>query len=406
MPTERAILHVDMDAFFAAIAVLDDSRLRGQPVLTGSNGPRGVVTTASYEARKFGCHSAMPMAQAKRLCPHAQVVQVPGQRIREVSRHLFAILEQFTPLMQPLSVDEAFLDVTGSRRLCGEPVQIARNLKEQIDNELNLIASVGVSFNKFLAKLASDLDKPDGLTVITPPNLDRILLPLPVSKIWGIGPATCRSLERHGVRHIADLRQLTLKQLQRQYGKQAECFYRLCRGIDHRPVVPDRNAKSIGQEQTFGQDLIDPQDVRAFLMTQTEQVGRRLRTHGLSARGMSVKIRFGDYQTITRSATLHRASRLTAELWHAARQLFDMWANQSFSPVRLIGVTATQLTHGENQLDLFCDQGRSNRQKLDQALDQIADRFGAGCVHRGAGQPECPATAPPDQQCTLSNQGQ
>lgn len=386
-PTERAILHVDMDAFFAAIAVRDDPSLRGKAVLTGGAGPRGVVTTASYEARVFGCHSAMPMAQARRLCPHAVVVKVSGESIREASRGLFTILDDFSPLVQPLSVDEAFLDVTGQRRLMGGPVEIARKLKERVRDELRLTASVGVAFNKFLAKLASDLEKPDGLTVITRENLDEVLLPLPVSKIWGVGPATQRSLERRSIRTVADLRRHSLEELQQWFGDFGERFYRLSRGLDDRPVHPDRTAKSIGQERTFGADLPSAEDVRPFLLDEVEQVGRRVRQHGFRATGVTVKIRFGDFQTITRAAKLDRPTDLTDELWHAARGLFDRWASSSFQPVRLIGATATGLTCGPEQLDLFADPQREKRQQVDQTLDRIAERFGKGAIHRGAGKP-------------------
>ena len=332
-----------MDAFFAAIAVLDNPQLEGKAVLTGGDGPRGVVTTASYEARRFGCHSAMPMAQARRLCPHAVVVRVPGQRIRDVSRRMFEVLDEFTPTVQPLSVDEAFLDVTGCTALFGPPVQLARRLKQRILDELHLTASVGVSYNKFLAKLASDLEKPDGLTVITSENLDAVLLPLPVSRIWGVGPAMQRVLRGRGVHTIGDLRRLSMSQLRRQFGELGERFFRLSRGMDHREVVPDRRAKSIGQERTFGFNLTDPDDVRRFLLDQTEQVGRRLRKSGLRARGVTVKIRYGDYQTVTRSTMLDQPTDASGALWQAARGLFDRWAAASFRSVRLIGAAATPL---------------------------------------------------------------
>ncbi|MFK7787913.1 MAG: DNA polymerase IV, partial [Phycisphaeraceae bacterium] len=215
-PTDqRAILHVDMDQFFAAIAVLDDPSLKGKPVLVGGGGPRGVLSTASYEARKFGCRSAMPTAVAMRLCPHAILVKVPGERIREMSGRLFDILDQVSPLVQPLSCDEAFIDATGSLRLLGQPEEIARQIKQQVQDELKLTASVGVAPNKFLAKLASDLEKPDGLTVIPPDDasIRRILDPLPIGRMWGVGPATEAKLNRRGVRTFADLRRLTEQEL-------------------------------------------------------------------------------------------------------------------------------------------------------------------------------------------------
>ncbi len=379
---DRAILHVDMDAFFAAIAQRDDPSLRGRPVLTGGDGPRGVVSTASYEARVFGCRSAMPMAVARRLCPQAIVVPVPGAKIREASSRLFEILDDVSPLVQPVSVDEAFIDVTGSRRLLGDPVTIARQLKARIHAELQLTASVGVAFNKFLAKLASDLNKPDGLTIVTPENVHATLAPLPVSRLWGVGPAMQKKLEAHGLRTIGDIARHGEAQLAAWFGSIGEHIARLSCGIDDRPVVPDREAKSIGQEETFPQDIDVPDEVRRVMLGQCEQVGRRLRKHGLQARGVSVKIRFGDFETITRQSTFDEPTDLTDDLWRAARALFDQWATAAFVPVRLIGVTAQKLGKGE-QMGLFPDPQREKRRQLDRTMDAIAARFGQTGVHRG-----------------------
>ncbi|MEO1236076.1 MAG: DNA polymerase IV [Planctomycetota bacterium] len=385
---DRTIFHVDMDAFFAAIAVRDDPSLRGKAVLTGGTGKRGVVTTASYEARKYGCRSAMPMATALRLCPHAVCVKVPGEKIREASRAMFAVLDDFSPLVQPLSVDEAFLDMTGTDRLMGTPEAVARELKDAIFRATGgLVASVGVAPNKFLAKLASDLEKPDGLTVVAPDRVDEVLLPLPVSKIWGVGPSTQKKLERHRIETIADLRRLSLDQLRDAFGDYGERFHRLCRGIDDRPVVPDRTAKSIGHEQTFGDNLTDPDDVRAVLLTQTEQVAYRLRKHGLCARTVTVKLRYGDFETITRSVTLDRPTDTTETIWHAARGLFDRWAETGFRSVRLAGVGTSQFTaEGEGQAELFPDPREAKLRELDAAMDRITDRFGKHTVFRGRGQ--------------------
>jgi DNA polymerase-4 len=385
-PTDqRAILHVDMDQFFAAIAVLDDPSLKGKPVLVGGGGPRGVLSTASYEARKFGCRSAMPTAVAKRLCPEAILVKVPGERIREMSGRLFDILDRVSPLVQPLSCDEAFVDATGSQRLLGPPEKIARLIKQQVKDELDLTASVGVAPNKFLAKLASDLEKPDGLTVVGP-ELERIqalLDPLPIGKMWGVGPATEAKLAKRGVRTFADLRRLTEDQLQRDTGEDASRLYRLSRGIDDRPVVPSREAKSVGHEQTFREDLKDPDLVRAIMLTQAEDVARRLRHKNLQARGVTIKIRFGKFETITRSTTLDRPTDLTDELYRPALALFDKWAKATFQPVRLIGVTAGPLTHEPPQQDLFADPGREKKKQVERTLDEIKSKFGKRAVHRG-----------------------
>ena len=381
----RTIFHLDMDAFFAAIAVLDDPSLKGKAVLTGGTGPRGVVSTASYEARKYGCRSAMPMAQALRQCPHAVCVDVPGTRIRELSQQMFAVLDTFSPLVQPLSVDEAFLDMTGTQRLLGEPPAVAQRLKDAVREATGLVASVGVAPNKFLAKLASDLDKPDGLTVITPGNLDATLTPLPVGKIWGVGPAAERRLAARGVKTIGDLRGLSEAELTDRFGERGTRLHQLSRGIDDRPVVPDRTAKSIGHEQTFGENLTRPADVRAVLLEQTERVGERLRRHGRTARGITVKIRFGDFQTLTRSSTFDHPTDSTDELWAAARGLFDHWAASGFRSVRLIGISAGPLAGGRDaaaQAELFPDPKRARRQALDAAVDRIAQRYGPRTVHR------------------------
>ena len=384
----RAILHVDMDAFFAAIAVLDDPSLAGKPVLIGGTGPRSVLSTASYEARKFGCRSAMPTAVALRLCPHAKVVSVSGKRIGEISARLFDILERASPLVQPLSCDEAFVDVTGSVRLLGPPDTIARSLKEQIKGELGLTASVGVASNKFLAKLASDLDKPDGLTRVPtdPQAIAQFLAPLPVSKIWGVGPAAESKLHQHHIRTIGQLQQQPLERLARITGgnDHAQHLYNLARGIDDRPVTTGRQAKSIGHEQTFAKDITDADAVRSVMLGQAEDVARRLRRADKLARGVTVKIRFGDFQTITRSTTLDTPDDLTDTIYTCVIALFDKWARASFQPVRLIGVSASPLTdRAGEQPGLFVDPQKLQQKKIDTTLDAIKDRFGKHAVHRG-----------------------
>ncbi|MEM6460235.1 MAG: DNA polymerase IV [Planctomycetota bacterium] len=382
----RTIFHLDMDAFFAAIAVRDDPSLRGKAVLTGGTGPRGVVTTASYEARKYGCRSAMPMGRALRLCPHAVCVKVPGEKIREASAAMFAVLDDFSPTVQPLSVDEAFLDMTGTARLMGPPEQVAANLKAAVREATGgLIASVGVAPNKFLAKLASDLEKPDGLTVIPDDEagIEAVLSALPIGKLWGVGPATRRKLEQRGVKTIGDLRRLTAAQLDAGFGELGGRFYRLSRGLDDRPVVPDRVAKSIGHEQTFATNLEHPEAVLDVMLGQAEQVGYRLRKHGLRARGVTVKIRYGDFETVTRSATLDEPSDLTETIWHTARGLFEKWARQGFRTVRLVGVSAGPLTRATPPAELFPDPRKLKQERLDRTLDEITTRFGKRTVHRG-----------------------
>jgi len=378
------ILHVDMDAFFASVEQLDDPALRGKPVLVGGRGRRGVVAAASYEARAFGCRSAMPMATALRSCPHAEVVRPRGERYREMSDKVFGILERVTPVVEPVSIDEAFLDATGSVRLLGDGRTIAGRIKREIKEETGLIASVGVAPNTFLAKLASDLDKPDGLRVIEPDEVESVLGPLAVRVIPGVGPGAAKKLESFGVRTVADLRGVPESVLTGRFGSWGARLAQLARGEGGRPVTPDSEAKSVGHEQTFSEDLEDPADVRAFLSAHVEQAARRLRRKGRLARTVTVKIRFGDFETITRAATLGEPTADTDELWRAAVGLFDAWASKQFRPVRLIGASLGSLTTGdEAQLGLFGEARIDARPSADAALDAIAEKFGAGKAVRG-----------------------
>jgi DNA polymerase-4 len=390
----RSIFHVDMDAFFASIEQMDDPGLRGKPVLVGYDGPRGVIAAASYEARQFDCHSALPMAIAKRRCPHAVIVPVRFTRYREISQQMFAIFDEFSPLVEPLSVDEAFLDLTGTEKLLGEAEDVARRLKQRIRTALGLTASIGVAPNKFLAKLASDLQKPDGLVVVRPDEVDSLLISLPVNKLWGVGPVMAGKMTQFGIRTVGDVRKHSAETLERMFGQDAGRLLRLAHGVDDRPVVPDREAKSIGQEHTFGVDVIDPADVRRVLFEQVEQVGRRLRRHGLFARTVSLKIRYGEFETITRSMTLKDATDGTSDIWSAASALFDKWCEKSFRPVRLIGASTSQLSHGPAQMSLFVDPQNEQKKKLDAVADKITAKFGAAAIRRGGGLSSSSDTGP------------
>jgi DNA polymerase IV len=374
-----------MDEFFAAVEKLDNPSLRGKPILVGGdpNG-RGVVATASYEARQFGCHSAMPMRKAIRLCPQAVIVHPHFERYSALSKQVFGILRQFTPLVEELSIDEAFLDVAGSRRLLGEPPRIAADIKKRIRAETGLTASVGVAYNKFLAKLASDLKKPDGLVVIVPEQMHEILDPLSVSKIWGVGPVACGQLERLNIRTIGQLRRASPGVLARTFGHDtAEHFMRLANGLDDRPVVTESQAKSVGQEETFAVDVDNPDALRATLRGQIEEVAQRLRSQHLRARTVTLKLRHGDFTTLTRSVTLPEPTHSTDELSRAARGVFDQWASGQFRPLRLLGTSASNLSGEHGQLSLFANPGQQKQQRVDQALDSINKRFGASAINRG-----------------------
>jgi len=379
VPPLRTILHLDMDAFFAAVEQRDRPELRGKPLLIGHDGARGVVATASYEARPFGCHSAQPMVVAKRLCPQAIIVPVRMERYAKVSDQMFSILDEFSPVIEPLSIDEAFLDMTGTERALGRPQDVARKLKDRIKSDLKLTASVGLAPNKYLAKLASDMDKPDGLVIIDPDDIERILPPLPVTKLWGVGKATAARLEPLGIRTIADIRRKPLVWMEKHFGSDAQRYFDLARGIDDRPVIPDQEAKSIGHEQTFEVDVADANEIRRVLLDQVEQVARRLRRLEFHARGVTVKIRFGKFATISRSLTLGNPTNATIELWQAARGLFDKWP---FQPVRLIGMTAERLSKGEEPLGLFTDPQKERQKKLDGVVDRINEKFGKRAIRR------------------------
>jgi len=390
----RAILHVDMDAFFASVEQLDDPRLAGLPVLVGHDGPRGVVAAASYEARVFGCHSAQPIALAKRRCPQAIIVPARGERYRELSDRIFALLQEVTPLVEPLSIDEAFLDVTGSERLFGAPREIAAALKRRVRAETGLTASVGVAPNKFLAKLASDWDKPDGLTVLTAQDVGTRVAALPIGRLWGVGPVQEARLRRLGLATFADLAALTAEQAVARLGAEGEHLWQLARGEDERPVTPDAAARSLGAEQTFERDVDDPDAVRDVLRGQGERIAVRLRRHGLQARTVTLKIRFGAFRTVTRSLTLDEPTDRTDLLCDTACTLWERWVAREFQPVRLIGVSASQLGPGGGQAALFTDPRDVRGRALDRATDAVRERFGADAIRRGAPLPH----APPDRR--------
>ena len=380
----RRILHVDMDEFFAAVEKLDDESLRGRCLLIGGDpARRGVVSTASYEARKFGCRSAMPMATAVRLCPQAVVLPVRMDRYQQVSDRVFEVLGRYSPLVEPVSIDEAFLDVTGCQRLLGPAGRIARAIKGDIRGELGLTASVGVAPNKFLAKLASDLEKPDGLVVLTEETFQQVLDPLGVRKLWGVGPAAERRLHELGIRTIAQVRRADSRLLTDALGQWGEELRRLAAGQDDRPVTPDWQARSISQEETFAEDIGDVGLLGDVLDGQAEQVARRLRAAGLKARTVTLKLRYGDFRTITRSGTLAEATDLTEDIRGKARQLLAAWAKAGGGALRLLGVGVSGLSGGGGrQLPLFDDPRRGKLRRLDRALDDIAERFGPDAVSR------------------------
>lgn len=375
-----------MDAFYASVEEREHPEIAQHPVIVGGNAEgRGVVCAANYRARKFGVHSAMPTSTAVRLCPNAIVLQPRMSFYAEVSAGIREIFHRYTDQVEPLSLDEAFLDATGSEQIHGRSEQIGRKIKDDIRRELNLIASVGVAPNKFLAKLASDLEKPDGFTVIPKDQIQQILDPLPVRRIWGVGKATEAKMARLGLHTIADLRGMHEVHLRQEFGRQGEQFFRLARGIDDRRVVPDREAKSVSRETTFSEDLRDHGQLLAWALELTEHVASQLRRSKIYGRTVNVKIRYSDFRTMTRSFSLNEATNSTQAIWTVARRLIDKELSADPSPIRLLGVGVSQLQRSENrQLSLFPEETPVANQPVDQLADQIRKKFGATALRRGS----------------------
>ncbi len=384
------ILHIDMDAFYCSVEERDDPSLVGKPVIVGGTAEgRGVVAAANYEARKYGVHSAMASARANRLCPHAVVIRPRIGYYSEVSQQIREIFEEFTPIIEPLSLDEAFLDATGSESLFGPSAEIGRMIKERIRAELRLVASVGVAPNKFLAKIASDVRKPDAFVVVKADQIQAFLDPLPVGRIWGVGKVTGRAFAKLGITMIGQLRNLSLDSLNELFGASGEHYWNLARGIDHRPVVPDREAKSISHETTFAEDIADMDVLRAWLVDLVEQVARRLRHHDLRGRTVDIKVRFADFTTISRSLTLAESTHATQELLDAGLELLNNRLPPRHLPVRLLGFGVNHLDgSGRTQQHLFDQSDRERRRELDTVADQIAAKFGKRAIRRGAGLPK------------------
>ena len=390
----RIILHVDMDAFFAAVEQHDRPELRGRPVIVGARPEqRGVVATCSYEARRFGIHSAMPSSTAARLCPDAIFVPVRGERYGEVSGQIMTIFREFTPCVQPISIDEAFLDMTSVPGSATAPTKPARALKNRIREQTGLTASVGVAPNKFLAKIASDMDKPDGLAVVpfAPAAIVAFLAPMPVKRIWGVGGQTAKHLARHGIRHISQIQNLSAEALVRICGATfGPRLWQLAHGIDDRTVeAGPREEKSISHEETFAEDVADRGRLRQELLELVEKVGRRLRRAERRARTVQIKLRFADFRTITRQQSLPRATDSDRLLVKAALTLF---ANQPLpQAIRLIGfgVSGLEEPGTKRQLrqpSLFEeDKGPDPKQEkaLDQAVDELRDQYGHTILRRG-----------------------
>jgi len=375
----RTILHADLDAFYASVEVLDDPSLRGKPVIVGGDrGTRGVVSAASYEARKFGVHSAMPLRTAASLCPTG--VFLPGRpdRYRDLSRDVMRIFASYTPLVEPISLDEAFLDVTASRAAFGDGETIARGIKQRVVDEVGLVVSVGVASNKLCAKVASDLRKPDALVVVPPGQEAAFLAPLPVSRLWGVGPQSRQALAEYGVTTIGQLAALADGTLRRRFGSHGADLAARARGIDPSPVVPSQAPKSIGHELTFDRDVFEVARLEATLLDLAESVASRLRNHHMAAGAVQLKLRYEGFETLTRQIPVPRQTRESEPIYAAGVALLrkTLVAGRA---VRLIGLTAINLTDAQ-QLTLFDAPDKTDR--VTRSIDAVRERFGDKAITR------------------------
>ena len=380
----RAILHIDMDAFYASVEEQDRPALKGKPLIVGGTGGRGVVAAASYAVRRFGVRSAMPMREALRRCPEAVVVPPRMARYQEISEQVFAIFREFTPLVEGLSLDEAFLDVTASRQLLGAPEAIGAEIRRRIAKQTGLTASVGIAPNKLLAKIASDLNKPDGMCHIDAGNLREILDPLPIHKLFGVGLKTLPTVLAAGIRTFGDARVASDEVLWRAFGKHGHAMRDRAGGLDDRPVEPDREEKSISAEETFDTDIRAATELLTQLVHLADRTASRLRAQKLLAGRVSVKIRRGDFTTYTRQRSLKPPTQDTAIVSAAAEALLRAWlASQPRAAVRLLGVGVSDL-QSSSQSDLFSDPLPDAGSRLDSAVDGIRDRFGNGLLTRAS----------------------
>jgi DNA polymerase-4 len=381
----KHIIHLDMDAFYPSVEALDNPALKGKPVIVGGSKERGVVSSASYEARKFGIHSAQPMAKAKRRCPDGIFLPVRMSRYQEVSKQVFEIYHRFTPLVEPVSIDEAFLDVTGSTRIFGPPETIAKMIKKTILLQTGLTVSAGVAPSKFVAKIASDIDKPDGLTVVPFNGIREFLDPLPVKKMWGVGKMTQLMLRRFNIRTFRELRRTPVTFLEKKFGKQGVKMHVLAMGVDDRDVTPEHDVKSMGHEQTFLHDITSLDAAKKELFALGNKVARRMRHRGVTGKTVTLKVKYHDFVQITRSTTLPKPTDDGLEIYSTGCRLLEK-TRVTIKPIRLLGISLSHLNFlgMGTQLSLF-DQDRSSqkRRRLNTALDSLYEKFGDQSVLPG-----------------------
>ena len=376
------IIHVDMDCFFAAVEVKDNPELAGKPVIVGAlPGTRGVVSACSYEARAFGVHSAMPISTAYRKCPDGIFLTPNGQRYVEESEKIRAIFLHYTPLVESISLDEAFLDVSRSHRLFGTSIVIGREIKRRIWDELNLVASVGIAPTKFVAKIASDLEKPDGFVVVKDDDVLDFLKPLDVRKLWGVGKATWRKLEKLGIRTIGDVRNYPVEELERIFGNTGHHLYNLSLGIDERIVTPETDRKQVSNEHTFSVDVDDTAEIEWMLLALSDKVAGRLLKKGLKGRTITLKLRDDTFKTITRSRTLDHPVMSTEDIYRVIRDLFHR-VNLQKRKIRLVGVSVSGFDRA-SQTSLF-DETTMQKDKIETIIADIRERFGKDAITRAS----------------------
>jgi DNA polymerase-4 len=375
------ILHIDMDAFFALVEVRENPSLAGKQVIVGYDGNRGVVLSATYEVRKLGVHSAMPMSRALRLAPNAIVVEPDHEKYSEVSENVMAIFEAVTPLVQPLSVDEAFLDISGAQKLMGTPSQIGEVIRARVSDEQGITCSVGVASTMFVAKLATNFAKPDGLHVVPADKVIEFLHPLPIGALWGVGEKTAEQLARLGLVNVADIANTPVKTLARVVGQAAaEHLYELSWGRDPRVVTPNQAEKSIGAERTFESDIDDPEEILAQILDLSNKVAKRLRAANYFSRTITIKVRFADFTSVTRSKSLASSTDLATEIYATSKSLFEAMHLQR-ARIRLVGVRATGLVPtSESSVQLEFSNRDSGWREAEAAMDQVSLKFGNSAV--------------------------
>jgi DNA polymerase-4 len=380
---DRRILHIDLDAFFISVERVLHPELEGRPVIVGGDpGGRGVVACASYEARACGIHAAMPLKRAARLCPHAVFLRGGFARYREASSRFMAVLADFSPLLEPLGIDEAYLDLTGFEPIYGPVADTAMSIKQRIKDEVGITASIGIGSSKLIAKIASDMDKPDGLVEVAAGDERAFLAPLPVGRLPCVGHKTGEALRRMGVSTVGDLARLSESMLNARFGVTGGVLYRFARGIDRREVTPPQAAKSISRETTFNQDTLDIEFLKATLRYLSERVGADLRRHGRRARCVTLKLRYADFETITRSQTLKESINSDGAIFDAGATMMDRALSQRRQLVRLVGIGVSSLSGEERQLSML-DPAAGREEVLDRAIDRLRQKYGFTAIQRG-----------------------